>query len=242
MPHSHTNYIDNPIWDDPKKVKSRHEAIISAYYKHTKKTSIPSDKQYWTMCGAHYSNSSSTLTPIKGELGQLLDEHFITENQFYGVDIVPEIIKRNKLFYPQINWLCGDLCEVIEQSIISQQFTPEFINFDTPLQTKFGIRLLKKLMQLIDYNVKDELILSANFVLNSPYRSIVKEINGFDAISILLKNYYVPDHWMLDSEYYRYYGTGERSKSIMGTFVFVKSKHEEIKLSKNRDLCEYNNT
>jgi hypothetical protein len=235
MPHSRTNYVDNPIWDDPKKVQSRHEAIISAYQKHTGNSSLPADKQYWTICGAHYSKTDTGFCPVKGELGQLLDEHFITENQFHGVDINPEIIEKNRLFYPNINWFCGDFCDTIEEHIVNGKFNPGFINFDTPMQTKFGIRHLKRLMQLIDHNIHDGLVLSANFMLNNPYRSR-KGIDGVQAIEHLLKIYYVPDHWTLDPEYYRYYGTGDRSHSVMGTFIFVKKKHSKIEIS-TRDLC-----
>ena len=82
MPHPYSNYIEHAKWDDPKKIRSRKQAIVEPY-RHLFGNSLPTTKQYWTMAGAYFDQDNN---PLKGELGQLLQEDLITPEQFFGVD------------------------------------------------------------------------------------------------------------------------------------------------------------
>jgi hypothetical protein len=73
-------------------------------------------------------------------------------------------------------------------------------------------------------------------MLNNPRGNHLKVDSIETIINYLLKIYSVPDHWRICPQYYEYNGTGGRSKTILGTILFIKSKHKEIKITKNRKL------
>lgn len=231
MPRPHSNYVDDAIWDDQNKVKSREEAIIISYHNHIGRTSIPDDKQYWTMCGAYYNKKQN----LHGELGQLLDAGLIKSEQFYGVDREHQIIHHNKKIHPTINWIYGDFREVMGDFALNNNFNPAIINYDGVMQPEFGSQYLKSIMRFIDNNVKHELLLVANFVLKSPYRSTVK-FKPIDVLVKLSKIYLFPDHWKLNPTTYVYDGTGKRSHTKMCIFVFTKNSHEKIIYTENRKI------
>jgi len=226
-----SNYIDKADWDDPKKTEAREQSIILAYQNYFNKTSIPKNKQYWTMCGSHFNNNGK----IDGELGQLVQSNLITPDQFHGVDINADIIKSNKKYYPDVSWYQNDFIEAMKNSYINNSFNPAIINCDNVRMPKNAVKYLKKLLLFIDNNFFDELLLVANLMLTNPYRQKV-ESSGEEVIDKLINKYAFPDHWTIDSQYYKYSGTGKRSRTLMGSFIFVKQKHEKIKFTKGRKL------
>jgi len=222
------NYEENAQWDDPKKIQYREQSILDPYRKYFSH-SLPKNKQYWTMCGAHFNQD----TPLKGELGQLAEEELITPSQFHGVDIQEEIIERNRALYPDVNWHHGDFKEVMEQFSINGDFNPGIINYDGVRGVKFSANYVTRLLWFIDANVQDDLLFSVNILLKIPYNEDAEK-EGKDFIDLLLKKYNCPDHWKMKSTYYNYEGTGDRSRSVMGVFTFVKSKHKEMIFSGKR--------
>lgn len=224
MPHSFTNYINNALWDDPKKIQSRNDVIILNYHNYFN-SSLPSNKQYWTMGGSYYDKNNN---PIHGELGQLLDNNIITKEQFYPVDKEPIIISKNKSIYPDVNWINGDFLDTMISYKINNNFNPGIINYDGVMQKSFGTRYLKKILTFIDHNHKDELLLIANFCLNNPYKKSYEIDTALDVFNELKSKYRFPVHWSVKREYYQYNGSGERSNTIMGMFVFVKDRHCDI--------------
>jgi len=224
MPYPYPNYVRDAIWDDPKKTESRNQAIVLTYRKHFGQ-SLPNDKQYWTMCGAYYDANNN---PIRGELGQLLKNRLIKEHQFFGVDKEEEIISKNKTIYPNINWILGDFKETMEVHSINGNFNPAIINYDGVMGHEYGAKYLKKIMKFLDCNANEPLLLVANFILNNPYKQRSKISDGIDVMRELKRIYTFPIHWKLNPQYYIYNGTGKRSRSYMGTFIFIKEAHQNI--------------
>lgn len=230
-----SNYIKTPRWDDPQKVSSRSEAIILPYRRYFGE-SIPRDKQYWTMCGAHFDEQGK----LDGEHGQLVKEGLIQSEQFHGVDIEEYIIENNRKHYPDVNWLCGDFRDAMVQASIEGRFNPAIINYDNVMQSKNSVKYLKRIFSFIDNNVHGELLLVANFMLNNPYHSNEGSFRetGSETIDKLLSIYMFPDHWSVHPTYYEYPGTDKRSKSWLGMFAFIKQSHEHIVRTANRRLDE----
>jgi len=234
MPHSHTKYIDDAEWDCPKKIKSRIETIVVPYRHIYKRLCLPEGRQYWTICGAHFDEQGK----LDGEYGQLIKDGLISPHQFYGVDKEKSIIDKNREYYPSVKWLNGDFLEMMEEALIAGDFRPAIINFDNIRQKKFGAKELMQIMKMIDDQWYGDLLLSVNFVLNSPYRKSVID-SGNDVIDCLLSCYKIPDHWNLYPEYYLYHGSGSRSATWMGTFTFVKKEHEESIITEGRRLDQW---
>ena len=231
MRNTQPNYVHSSPWDDDIKVEARYKTIIKIYRKVFRRLSIPEDSEYWTMCGAHYTRTSS----IMGELGHLVNSNLIHPDQFYGVDREEKVIKTNAKYYPHIKWIHGDFLETICKRIIDKQFNPSIINYDGVMQPKYGSDYLKKIMKTIDNGVKNELLLISNFVLKNPYTFSEKsEFQVNDIFDILLKEYWIPDHWSVYPQGYPY----KHGKTQMGTVIFIKKPHDPLNITytKGRNL------
>lgn len=224
MPRKHASYIDNPQWSIcPKKAESREETIVLTYREHFGH-SIPDDRQYWTMCGAYFDKNN---LPAQGELFQVKNAGLITEEQFVGVDDQPEIIAKNKFFYPDINWVCDDLLYAMREAKIGGKFTPAIINYDGVMMKKYGVDYFVKLLLFLDDNWHEDLLLIGNFVIKSPY-PFAPVHTGQDIMDAIKTSYIKPVHWTPLPQYYQYNGTGRRSRTVMATFIWLKSKHSSL--------------
>lgn len=226
-----SNYILNSPWDATNKQIARLLTIIGLYKELFNRDNIPEDGQFWSLCGAHTKDGE----PIKGELGHLLEHKLIQKHQYYGIDREDIIIKNNKKYFPDINWINGDFVECIEDAILDGKFNPSIINYDGVMQPNNSVQYLKKIMSLIDYNINNQLMLVTNFVLWNPYNPTMDL--RYEAITVLEKLkqiYWIPDHWELYPETYTY----SHSQAKMGIFVFIKSQHDinNIKYTPNRKV------
>ena len=232
MPHAkQANYIHSSPWDHPKKKLSRWITIIELYRELFKRQKIPDDKQYWSLCGNHIRDNK----PIEGELGYLLKYDFVNRDQYYGIDREKYVIKKNREYYPDINWICDDFYEAIKKAIINKYFNAEIINYDGVMQPKNSVHYLKKIMSLLDHNFEGELMLNSNFVLSNPYNPSMKLRYKIECVLDRLKEIYLmPDHWQLYYESYIY----THSQANMGILIFVKERHDinNIQYSKNRKI------
>jgi hypothetical protein len=227
------NYITHPDWDTTRKVRSRIDTIVIPY-RHLFGHALAKDQQFWSMCGAHYHMSDSGPLQQKGELGQLLDEKLLTPNQYYGVDCNDGIIENNRKVYPSINWTFGDFKSVMAAHASAGLFNPAVINYDGVMGPKYGAPYVKSIMQLVDNNHRDNVLLVGNFVLRIPYRKAA-QCSGFSVVHRLLQIYTPPDHWHLLPYYYTYKGgSTNRSRSIMGSFIFAKLGHSMKRTSGRR--------
>ena len=64
------------------------------------------------------------------ELGQILKENLIEEEQFYGVDTKYEVIQLNKKAKPKANWFHEDFITQMKLSLANKNFNPAIINAD----------------------------------------------------------------------------------------------------------------
>ncbi len=208
-----------PIWSGPKKIEAREQTIIIPYKELFNRQSIPKDKQYWTMSGSYCKRNK----PIEGEFHQLEKAKLIKSNQFHAVDIEENIIKKNKEFYPNLNWYVGDFLKTMKEYSLSKKFNPAIINCDNVRLPEKGIAYLISLLMFIDNNVKGELMLISNLMLNNPYRRTVMS-SGEDMLNLLYNNkhYTLNGHWSIFPYYYKYHGTGKRANTYMGSLIFVK--------------------
>ena len=221
MPHkpNYSNYIYNSPWDAPKKQNSRWITVINLYKEICQRESIPDDLQFWSLCGAHTNENK----PIKGEIGHLLEHGLIKKHQYFGIDREDVIIERNKKHFPDVNWIKGDFIEVLEEHIIKGNFKPAIINNDNVMQPKNSVLMLKKIMALLDYNVKNEVMVINNFVLSNPYNPSFKlQYNIEDVLDYLKAIYWIPKHWKLYPEAYTY----SYSHAKMGILIFFKEVHD----------------
>lgn len=229
------SYVYASPWDCETKKFARFMTIIDIY-KRIFNTQIPKDKQYWTMCGAHFDKEG---LPLLGELGQILDKKLITPNQFYGVDREESIIEKNSKLFPDTNWIHGDFVETLESWLLGGKFNPAVINYDGVMQPKRGMRYFKQILKLLDYNYGDEVLLISNFILRNPYRtSDVLTFSIDDTIKELSELYFFPDHWSVFPKAYVYDGYSSKSNSQMGVIIFVKTKHDinNIQITPNRRI------
>lgn len=231
MPRKRTNYIDDAQWDDKEKKRYRQECIIGPTQK-LFGTSLPPDKQYWTLCGAHFNKK--TRTPLKGELGHAVDSGLIQPNQFHGVDHAvdasgkPIIIPQNRKFYPRANWHQGDFLEQMKKANKDKKFNPAVVNFDGVQQVKFSSSYVSKMFSFFDRAVPGAMLLVTSVILKSPYPR-QKERDGNEFIEALVDcDPFWANHWKWSDVYYFYPGTGARSKTVMGVFTFVKEPHSEV--------------
>lgn len=230
MPHkAKSNYIQDSPWDSPKKRVARWITVIELYRELFQRDALPKDQQYWSLCGAHTKMNQ----PVKGELGHLLENGLIHKNQYCGVDREKIIIKKNRIHFPDVNWIHGDFIEEMETAISDGNYRPGIINYDGVMQPRNSIQYLKKILNNIDYNVRNELMLVTNFVLWNPYNPSEKmKYDVSDVLSELKQVYWMPDHWDFYPETYIY----SYSHAKMGVFIFVKREHDlkKIKYTPNR--------
>lgn len=229
------NYVTNSRWDCIENERARLITIIEAYRSMFSRESIPQKTQYWTMCGAYYNMKQNRV--IKGELDQLLEAGLIQPDQFNGVDREKIIIEKNKEIFPHINWYYGDFYEVLEYQILKKKFNPAIIFYDGVMQPKFGMQYLKKILKMIDYNVENELLLTANVVLTNPYNGNDKcKFTVMDAVRELASIYWIPDHWDVFPRAHTYTGDSRNGKAKICTLMFLKEKHKlgHITFTSNR--------
>lgn len=236
MPHyKPPNYVLASTWDGEEKTNARAITIVDTY-KEIFNRSLPENKQYWTMCGAHFDINSE---PVHGELNQILNSNLIGKNQFYGVDRDETIISKNKRLYPLVNWFHGDFFETMELWITKKKFNPAIINYDGVMQPKYGSKYIIKIFKLLDRTFEDEVLLVGNFVLVNPYCGSEKLTYTIsEALKIIIETHLFPDHWQVLPFAYRYGGYSKLSNAQMGVLGFIKRKHKigEITYTSNRRI------
>jgi len=234
MPHkTDSNYIYHAKWDDEKKQNARFDSIIRSYQKFWKRSSIPIDRQYWTLCGAHYNKEGK----LKGELGHVLENGLIQPEQFFGIDHNSQIIGGNKTHYPHIKWILGDFIEILYSYVKKNNFNPAIINYDGTMMSKFSSKYLKKIFTLIDYNVPKSLLLSTTFMLNNSYNPTIKNIPQ-DPIEFVKKEYWIADHW-IPLKNMIYYSISDHTNVVV--IIWIKRDHDtkNIKVTSGRQFDDW---
>jgi len=222
--------IDNMLnedaknWSCPKKLEARRQTIIEPY-KDIFGESIPADKQYWAMCG----QCSIGGKPLEDcEIDQVSKAGLITPDQFHGVEINPAIHKLNEQGWPDANWYCGDFYGQMKEACADENFNPAIVNADLISMPDRGVGYFADIMSFLS-SVVDETMLVANMVMeykrfpdrNRDMEFVMQQLNKQDQFQKALKN----KNWTLyKKQYYAYNGTGEESKSVMGSLIFYFKK------------------
>lgn len=121
---------------------------------------LPPDLQYWSLCG-QCTDSSGNIHPTS-EIMQLVRSGMITENQYHGVDIDPEIIAHNKSAYPEGNWYCGELSNVL---CTVNGFRPAVINIDSTSNPSKTFLLLADVLTMLHEEQRNNVMVSANTIV-----------------------------------------------------------------------------
>ncbi len=186
-------------WACPKKQEARIQTILS-------QPEPPS--QYWSMAGF--------CTP-GCEVDQILDAGFISPEQFHGVERVERIYNRNIEMYPELNWHLGDFLQVMSQQ---SDFNPSFVNADLLQSVDTSADYVSRLMYLLmPFNT----ILLVNFIvkyraIETPTDYVLRKLSECQQFRYAMNN-----GWSHDGRCYLYPGTGARSTTTMGTFIFRNS-------------------
>jgi hypothetical protein len=200
--------------------------------------SLPENRQYWTMCGAHFNENGK----LDGEFGHLLKENIIKPSNFFGVDKEKSIIEKNKIYYPEVNnWLCGDFLRTMEDYQVNNNWNPIVVNYDGVRCVNNAVKYFVRIVEMFE-GFEGECLLFANFLMNNPYKGNKphQTITIREAIKVITNNYPFPDYWYIFDKSYCYGGSGERSKSIMNCFAFYKEKHDPKKISRTNGLKKIN--
>lgn len=214
----------------PKKYHAREETIIGMYRKYFAR-SIPEGKQYWTMCGPHTKDG---VFQQGSELGQLLQEKFITEEQFFGVDIQKEIIEQNKTAKPKVNWINDDFLHAMKVAYKEGNFNPAMINADFISLKERGSAIASQIMSFLEEIDCQDILFVSNIMLTNPHafggtKLADIEINGDAVISEFerwkaFQYVWSTGNWGIHPQFYVYNGTGKQSRTIMGTFIFIRKR------------------
>jgi len=186
-------------WSCPKKIQARTDTILSQ----PKPT-----YQYWSMAGL--------CTTPDCEVDQLLSEGFIRPDQFHGVELFPKIYTRNKKAWPHLNWHLGDFFTVMRQA---GDFKPSLVNADLLNTPDTGADYVARLLYLL---LPYKATLIANLILEThDYRCTPDQ-----AITKLSQcqqfRYAMRGGYRYNGKCYRYLGTGNKTRTVMGTFIFDK--------------------
>ena len=208
-----------------RKEQSRQDTIIDAYRSTFNRTSIPDDRQYWTLC--NFQADEQGNIPKASEVGQLTDSGLIRMNQVYGVDFYQNIIDHNMLHIPDANWYCGELYEKVIEHI--DIYHPAIINIDLNCMVRRSIIISTKILNLLNTMMLDEVMMILNVMVTNPRRKnmlTLDELNEIFIEKFLNNNTFLVNakDWNVygDDKLYSYHGTGKKGKTAMSSLILWK--------------------
>ena len=213
-----TAVTDND-YECPKKIAARQATIIEPY-RELFGFEVPSDKQYWTMCGR--SAEDDGTFKIKSELGQTLEAGLIKPNQFHGVERKKDWFKLNQACRNDVNWYCGDFFSVMEENKTKGRFSPAIVNADLITMPETSMPYIANIMDLLSRG-NAPVMFVVNLVLDSRFRDMQTTDMAISSLQEhrQYKSAMRKKDWNLyKNGEYLYKGSGEKSKTIMGTLVF----------------------
>jgi hypothetical protein len=186
-------------WSCPKKQAARVETILA---------NGPVVNEYWSMAG---------LSTTQGcEVDQILKAGFIRPDQFHGVEINGDIHDANVAAWPTLAWHHGDFFQVMREY---DGFKPSLVNADLLQTVDTAADYIARILHLLEpFNT----VLIANFIMeHRGYRTdpdyVLKRLAQCQQFRHAMNN-----GWSHQDRCYLYPGTGNRSRTIMGSFVFKR--------------------
>lgn len=169
--------ITETDWGSSSKIEARRATIIEPFIKHFKTNKIPTEAQYWTMCGRCATSKGNLVNGC--ELDYLTQIGFITPDQFHGVELSKEAHQDNSKL-PQGNFYQGML-----QFQISKARNPAIVNFDHHLSIN---QIKAQLIALLNYlKPHSNFMLVINLLkkyrtVNDTTQHIMEQITSIDQI------------------------------------------------------------
>lgn len=204
----------------PKKLNARMETIIEPF-RDLFGSPLPANKQYWTMCASHTDESGDILPGC--ELDQMLSESLITPDQFHGVDIDEDIITANAAGIPEAHWHHGDFHRTMIQAKNDGDFHPGIVNCDhLRMPQSGGAEYVARLLAFLSDQL--DVLFVANLILSPPRNNASCEPQEYlDLLSSYHQfQYAMTRGWHHEDRIYVYGGTGQESRTVLGTMVFWK--------------------
>ena len=193
-------------WNDPKKKEARKATIIEVARNLFKWKHIPKNRQYWSLCGECGCDSGLKQGT---ELDQLLQQKFLTIDQFYGVELNSDIHNMNTKIV-DAHWFNKDIRDAIDSQMRKKNFNPAIINVDTTNIPHNAVTLLTDIMYSVNVMDIHDIIIVFNVVI----KTHGKQIDAFDIIKEMENNSrfaskYTEGNWQFPiKEFYVYSGTG----------------------------------
>ncbi len=219
---SKKDYINRKMWDDPSKLEARQKSIIDTYRKLFNRVSIPADQQYWTMCG-NLCNDEGSSNP-GCEFLQISASGLILPQQFVGVEIYWPTHEKNVKAFPQLDLRHNDIFQELNLSAKAGLLNPAIVNVDTPNLPKKASRMLSKILKLLAYLEKEDILVVCNVVMNNPYKNGSLESVDENNFVYLMKNNVrwqdCKNRWFWHGDLFSY--KNHKNTVQMSSFVFSK--------------------
>ncbi len=194
--------------------KSRaRKQVVAAYRGITGRTSIPENRNYWTLCNRQPNTDGA-------EIVQLVKCGLLQKKQFHGIDYDLKgegIIPFNKQQHPEAYWFEGEWLDVIEQNY--EIFKPALVYFDSTrtVVSVGGCVRLARTMNMCPAGT----VIAANIMLSDGHSS-----RRFDP-NLLIENLgphlRSPKAWTVTDRYYAY----KASQTEMATYIFFNPSFEK---------------
>lgn len=149
-------------WGRLEHIRYRERRLIDVYRaKYGSAATIPSSRQYWTLCGNHALDG----IPLEhAELPALLESGLLTQSQFWGVDNSHDIIERAKVAYPNAHWICDEFTLAIRTAFNTGQFNPAIIHYDSMSSARAALAALSRIMVYVELGNASDCMVVANIV------------------------------------------------------------------------------
>ena len=184
-------------WSCPKKKQARLETIIA---------NGPVANQYWSMAGL--------CTTPGCEVDQILQAKILTPEQFHGVEIVKDIHDANVKAWPNLAWHHGDFLQTMKDF---SDFNPSLVNADLLQMADTAADYIARILHLL---LPFDAVLVTNFVMEHRGHRTTPDQVLERLCQCQQFRYAMRNGWKFDDRCYLYPGTGNKSHTIMGTFIF----------------------
>ena len=229
-PYPHSESVQQRIdYTCPKKVAWR-DAVINIYRKVMGKSSLPRDKQYWTMPNKIYDSSflmGGRL--LRGcEFDQIIRSGLVQPEQCHGVERVQEIYDNN-LKVPLVHSYLGDFLDTMDEAAGGKAYNPGVVMYDSvefpDTREDYFPRILYFLTVL---DIRDVLLVW-NFVIKSRFirdyetSDLADKVHGHDLVELsLLKAQESGCSWNWLPYALSYSGSGKGHQSTMATAFYYR--------------------
>jgi hypothetical protein len=150
------------------KTNARDVSIIKPYRDLTHRFSI--EGQYWTLAGKYSSMNNQS------EIVQMVNSGLITQDQYYGSEIDPNIYNLSKdalkADYPQAHLYEGDIINHMTQAYSRGEFCPEIIYIDTKNEPERASELVVRVLDICNHTVGRTLIFANAIAINTRRRKV----------------------------------------------------------------------